>query len=158
MKKRTTFIGAILSLIPLGQPLLIKTGVFLYASGLILNLSEIAQAESAEFYTNRGNKKGVSGDHYGAISEYNKAIEINPNYDSAYANRGATKMNLKNYYGALSDYNKAIGINPSDGTYYTVRGWIRNIFGDFKLACNDFSKGSNLGDKVGTRAFERYCQ
>ena len=158
MKKSTVFIGAILSLIPLGHPLIIKTGIVLYTTGLILSIPEKAQADSAEFFTNRGNKKGVSGDHYGAIADYNKAIEINPNYDSAYVNRGATKMTLKNYYGALADYNKAIEINPSDGTYYTVRGWIKNILGDFKLACNDFRKGSYLGDKVGTKAFERYCQ
>tara|TARA_Y200000002_G_scaffold256112_1_gene212468 strand:+ start:194 stop:568 length:375 start_codon:yes stop_codon:yes gene_type:complete len=124
MKKRTAFIGAILSLIPLGQPLIIKTSVVLSTTGLILSIPEKAQADSAEFFTNRGNKKGVSGDHYGAIADYNKAIEI----------------------------------NPRDGTYYTVRGWIKNTLGDFKLACNDFRKGSYLGDQVGTKAFERYCQ
>ena len=39
MKKRTAFIGAILSLIPLGQPLLIKTSV-LSTTGLMISFPE----------------------------------------------------------------------------------------------------------------------
>ena len=35
MKKRTAFVGALLSLIPLGQPLIIKTGAFLSTTVLI---------------------------------------------------------------------------------------------------------------------------
>ena len=83
MKKRTAFIGAILSFIPLGQPLFIKTGVALSTTGLILSLPEKANAESAGFYFNRANDKAERGDHYGAISDYTKAIEINPNFAGA---------------------------------------------------------------------------
>ena len=45
MKKRTAFIGAILSLIPLGQPLIIKTGVVLSTTGLIISVPEKVYAE-----------------------------------------------------------------------------------------------------------------
>ena len=84
MIKRTAFIGAILSLIPLGQPLLIKTGVALSTTGLMLSLLERANAGDNSYYFNRANKKAEKGDHYGAISDYTKAIEINPLDDSAY--------------------------------------------------------------------------
>ncbi len=79
MKKRTAFIGAILSLIPLGQPLLIKTGVVLSSSAVMLSLSEKVNAKSADFYFNRAYDKAEKGDYYGEISDYTKAIEINPN-------------------------------------------------------------------------------
>ena len=46
MKKRTAFIGAILSLIPLGQPLLIKTGVVLSTTGIIISHTEKVFAKS----------------------------------------------------------------------------------------------------------------
>ena len=46
MKKRTAFIGAILSLIPLGQPLLIKTGVVLSSSVVMLSLPEKVNARN----------------------------------------------------------------------------------------------------------------
>ena len=50
MKKSTFFIGAILSLIPLGQPLIIKTGVVLSATGLMLAVPENAFARKNAYY------------------------------------------------------------------------------------------------------------
>ena len=46
MKKRTVFIGAILSLIPLGKPLLIKTGIFLSTSGITIFNSQKVNAQT----------------------------------------------------------------------------------------------------------------
>ena len=50
MKKRTAFLGAILSLIPLGQPLIIKTGVVLSTTGLMLAVSENVYARDSAFF------------------------------------------------------------------------------------------------------------
>ena len=50
MKKRTAFIGAILSLISSGQPLFLKTGVVLSTTGLMVLAPEKVHAESAYFY------------------------------------------------------------------------------------------------------------
>ena len=57
MKKRTALFGAILSLIPLGHPLMIKTGLVLSTTGLILSFPEKLNAESADYYIDRANKK-----------------------------------------------------------------------------------------------------
>ena len=46
MKKRTAFIGALVSLIPLVQPLLIKTGVTFSTLGVTLFVSEKVNAEN----------------------------------------------------------------------------------------------------------------
>ena len=100
MKKRTAFIGAILSLIPLGQPLLIKTGVVLSSSAVMLSLPQKVNAESAAFYLNRGYENGNNGDYYGAISDFTKAIEINPT-EGAYYNRAWNKDKLKDYISSL---------------------------------------------------------
>ena len=122
MKKRTAFIGAILSLIPLGQPLLIKTCVVLSSSAVMLSLPEKVNAETFTFYFNRAYNKSKKGDHYGAIDDYTKAIEINPTYAKAYYNRGWNKAKLKDHYGAISDFSKAIAINPTDSQAYYNRG------------------------------------
>ena len=53
MKKRTAFIGAILSLIPFGQPLIIKTGVALSTSGFLFSVPEIVYATDNSYYFNR---------------------------------------------------------------------------------------------------------
>ena len=49
MKKRTAFFGAILSLISLGQPLFIKTGVALSTSGFIFFHTEQVLSNSYNF-------------------------------------------------------------------------------------------------------------
>ena len=88
MKKRTAFIGAILSLIPFWQPLLIKTGIALVTAKIVIFNSDWAIAETAEFYFKLGNQKLDSEDYKGAISDYTKAIKINPKDGDAYRERG----------------------------------------------------------------------
>ena len=107
MKKRTAFIGAILSLIPLGQPLLIKTGMVLSSSAVMLSLPEKVNAESADFYFDRAFKKGEEGDYYGAISDFTKAIEIDPTIIGNYTNRGNVKKEIGDMKGACDDWIKA---------------------------------------------------
>ena len=53
MKKRTAFIGALLSLIPLGQPLIIKTGVVLSTTGFLFSVSEKVYARDNSYYFDR---------------------------------------------------------------------------------------------------------
>ena len=148
MKKRTAFIGAILSLIPLGQPLLIKTGVVLSSSAVIPSLSRRANAGDNSYYFDNAYDKAENGDYYGAISDYNKSIEINPEYSIAYNNRGFVKFKIKDYYGAISDYNKAIEINPVYALAYTNRSESKENIGDMKGACADAKKAFSLGDEL----------
>jgi tetratricopeptide (TPR) repeat protein len=55
----------------------------------------------------------VSKDQWAkAISEYNKALEINPRFAKAYYNRGLAYDENGQYDKAISDYEKAIGLNP----------------------------------------------
>ena len=146
MKKRTAFIGAILSLITIGQPLIIKTGFVLSITGLMLSLPETANAESNDFYFDRAFEKGENDDYYGAISDYNKALEIDPNDFQAYYNRGWNKGKLKDYYGEISDYTKAIEINPKLILGFSNRSIAKEDIGDIKGACKDARKAVSLGD------------
>jgi len=84
----------------------------LSSSALILSLPEKANAESADFYFDRAYEKADKGDHYGAISDYTKVIELDPKDADAYFNRGYSKDELEDYYGAISDYTKAIELDP----------------------------------------------
>ena len=145
MKKRTAFIGAILSLIPLGQPLIIKTGVVLSTTSLMLSVSEKLYAGDYSYYFNSAYEKGNNGNHYGAISDFTKAIEINPS-EGAYYNRGNRRMNLKDYYGAISDYIKAIELDPTFIKAYINRSIAKEKIGDINGACFDAKKAISLGD------------
>ena len=157
MKKRTAFVGAILCLIPLGQPLIIQTGVVLSTTALMLYAPEKARAEDGDFYFNRGNDKKRKGDFYGAISDYTKAIEINPNDDDAFYNRGNSKNEIKDYYGSIYDYTKAIEIDSSQPDVFFNRGLSKKYVGDDKGACSDWRKALSLGYKPASKVVRDQC-
>ncbi len=64
-------------------------------------------------------------DYKGAIEDYTKAIDINPDHSNAYNNRGLSKYNLKDYRGSIEDYTKAIDIDPDHPTAYNNRNLAR---------------------------------
>jgi len=150
MKKRTAVIAALVSLMPMGQSLVIGTGATLTSATLILSVPNKVQAETAVFYYNRGVDKSDVGDYKGALFDYNKAIEMNPEFVDAYYNRGTLKGRyLKDYYGAISDFNRAIELDPSRldiREVYNNRGMTKLVgFSDRKGACKDFKKAVSLG-------------
>ena len=110
MKKRTAFIGAILSLIPLGQPLLIKTSVLLSTVGLIISAPEKVFADSADFYLKRAIQKYKTEDFNSALLDINKAIRINPNVSDFYGIRAAIYGRMLNYESSCADMRKAISM------------------------------------------------
>ena len=130
MIKRTAFIGAILSLIPLGQSLIIKTGLVLSTTGLMLVSSEKIHAGDNSYYFDRAYDKAKRGDYYGAIADYTKAIEINPQYAKAYVNRGRSYYFLNNKWDACEDFKKAVSIgHTSTEEWLNTEGasWCRDM-------------------------------
>ena len=82
------------------------------------------ESRDAKFYNNRGAAYGEKGQYDQAISDFNRAIEINPRYTMAYNNRGIVYRLKGRYDQAISDFNKAIGINPLDPEAYNNLAWL----------------------------------
>lgn len=61
-------------------------------------------------FVKRGLARQAEGDHDGAIEDFTKAIELNPNLAQAYASRGVSKEAKGDGAGAKSDYSKSIQI------------------------------------------------
>ncbi len=96
-------------------------------------------------YIQRGSSKDYEKDYRGAIADYNKAIQLDPNNAQAYINRGSSKDYLKDYRGALTDYNKAIQLDPSYAFAYFNRGLTKLNLYDKENGCLDLSKAGELG-------------
>ena len=118
MKKRTAFIGAILSLIPFGQPLLIKTGVILSSAAVMLSLPEIVNANDADYYFDLARFNFNKGKFNEVILNLNTSIKINPNFAAAYLARCGTKVNIQEYEEAITDCEKAFQLNLQDSNNY----------------------------------------
>ena len=102
--------------------------------------------DKIRYYSASGYDKLQSKDYYGAISDFTKAIELDPDYAWFYLSRGASKYYLNDYYGAISDYTKAIEIYPNYDIAYKNRGISKEELGDLNGACADWKKAAELGD------------
>ena len=64
------------------------------------------------FYNNRGKTKTELGRYEESIRDFDKAIELNPNFAVAYYTRGLAKRNLGRFDAADEDINKAVELDP----------------------------------------------
>jgi len=71
------------------------------------------EAVTAAEYNDRGNVLFNEGKYDEAIAEYNKAIELYPEYSSAWNNKGVALEKLGRNEEALECYNKALQLDPS---------------------------------------------
>jgi tetratricopeptide (TPR) repeat protein len=92
-----------------------------------------------------GIEKMNKNDNDGAVADFTKAIEYNPELDQAYYHRANTKYNMRDYKGAMADYNEAIRVNPGFADAYANRGSLKSGNGDRDGACADWRKAKELG-------------
>jgi hypothetical protein len=97
-------------------------------------------AQTAEEYFYLAYEKANKKDYYGAIADYTRVININPNYILAYHNRAFSKGKLNDKYGAIADYTKIIEIDTKNSQAYRTRAVIKKELGDNYGAITDFQE------------------
>jgi|TARA_B110000902_G_scaffold213257_1_gene244649 tetratricopeptide (TPR) repeat protein len=121
--------------------------LFLLTSFISCNTS--VSLEKSKELVRTGIAKERAKDYFGAIADYTKAIELNPNNVSAYGNRGNSKINLKDYSGAMLDFNKCIELKPNNSNSYGNRGVLKSKLKDYYGAIEDYSKAIELDPREG---------
>lgn len=112
-----------------------------------------ADIVKADAYCIRGADYAKKGEYDKAVSDFNKALEINPKDAEAYYNRGSIYYWKNQYILAISDYTKAIEINPRHFKPYRNRGGAYTEIGEHDLAISDFTKVI----EINPRYAEAYC-
>jgi tetratricopeptide (TPR) repeat protein len=73
--------------------------------------------ETPEFDAPSSNREGLAlygrGDFLGAVEQFEKATEVDPNFAEAWNNAGVVRQRLGNLQGAIADFSRAIEVNPS---------------------------------------------
>lgn len=82
--------------------------------------------------------------YYLAIQDFDKAIELNPDYTTAYNNRGFAYYKLGKYDLAIQDFDTVIELDPDYTTAYINRGAAYRRLKQYDLAIQDFDKAIQL--------------
>ena len=123
----------------------------------LLLVPMVSFGQTATDLNTSGNTKLNLEDYYGAIEDYSKAIELDPDDADAYYNRGVAKKKLKDYYGAINDYSKAIELKPDYADAYVNRGISKEDLGDLNGACADWKKAASLGHQNSAQWVRDQC-
>jgi tetratricopeptide (TPR) repeat protein len=86
-----------------------------------------------------------------AISDFNKAIEIDPRLAHAYNNRGWAYMKKWRYDQAISDFDKTIEIDPKFVEAYYYRAIVYFLVEEYEKSLVDAIKAQQLGYQIPTK-------
>ena len=100
-------------------------------------------SQNAEKSYNQGIQHFASKNFKEALTDFNAAISIKPDFDKAYFNRGNTKMELNDLQGALADFNMALNISQQSD-YFFGRAQVKYATSDKSGAEQDYSKAIEL--------------
>jgi tetratricopeptide (TPR) repeat protein len=83
-----------------------------------------------------------------AISDYGKAIELDPKYVGSYINRSTLLKNLGDFRGAKADLDAAIALEPNNPGAYSNRGILQWETGNSREALADMDRSIELRSNV----------
>jgi tetratricopeptide (TPR) repeat protein len=114
-------------------------------------LPVIQNSVEAAAHLKRAKLLFYKNDFAGAIENYNKAIELRPNWAEAYLQRGMARRMYGQLDGSIADYDKASELDPrttrnnrSVAEAYTNHGQILAMNSELENAITDFNKALKL--------------
>ncbi|MCE3259043.1 MAG: putative O-linked N-acetylglucosamine transferase, family protein, partial [Bacteroidetes bacterium] len=107
---------------------------------LFLMISLCTQAQSPKKYFSLAEKLYEANNYTEAITNYTKAIELDPKYEKAYVSRALCYEKLNKKQEAVEDYRKAILLSPKEKEYYYNGGRLLSLLENYKEADQMFRK------------------
>ncbi len=118
-----------------------------YYSKAIFNMDE-NDPNKPIAYSNRGALKSELKDYKSSIADFDRAIELKPDYAKAFNRRGNAKKNLEDYDGAIEDYDRAIELygdkSPEVADVLVNRGNAKSKLEDYDGAIADYDRAIEL--------------
>jgi tetratricopeptide (TPR) repeat protein len=115
------------------------TVLTLICSGMIAGAWLLARND-ARHYHRQADEKMSAGDFAGAIADYDRALEISPNYARGYIDRGDARKAKGEYDAAVADYELALKADSREFSPYYHRGIAKYAKGDPAGALLDYER------------------
>jgi lipoprotein NlpI len=106
-------------------------------------------------YYNRGCEWRDKGEYNLAITDFDQALRLDPNYTSAYNNRGLARREKGDYDGSIADFDQAIRLDPNHVNAYYGRGRDYYSKGQYDKAIADLDQAVQLNPKLSGAIFNR---
>jgi tetratricopeptide (TPR) repeat protein len=104
--------------------------------------------ESSERWSGLGHLKLRNGDYDGAIADFTRALELDPDMSGPYLLRGNAKKLKRDYAGAIADYTRAIELELEyKDVMLTARAEARELTGDLDGAIADYTRAIEIDPK-----------
>jgi len=147
MKKRTAFIGGILSFISFGQPLLLKSTLVLSSTGFIIFVSETVYARTYTSYLQEARDFLIpKGFYREAIKLLYKSLSIKESSEG-YFYLGHAYRSLEEFDNSINSFKKALQFNPNNAVIYQNIGAVEGDLGNHESAIKYCSKAIELNSR-----------
>lgn len=91
------------------------------------------------------------------IRDYDRVLELDPDFPFAWYNRGYVKALDGNYWGAISDLQKAAELDPEFADAFYNKGLLLIYLNLKAVGCQDISMAGELGIEEAYPVLKRYC-
>ncbi|MCB0754642.1 MAG: tetratricopeptide repeat protein [Flavobacteriales bacterium] len=90
-----------------------------------------------------------------AQAEFDKAIEIDPNFVEAYVGRGGIKFQKIEFPAAMEDYNRAVEIAENLVEMHEYKASIKNVLADYEGSKIEGSKADAMKNRLAEALYHR---
>ena len=116
--------------------------------------AELLPSTRSALYFNRGNSNAELGNCNGAILNYTKAIDIEPDVPHYYYNRGNSYLDLSRFQEALDDYGRVSGDTAGHAAFNAGNALLsRGLLTEAKDSYKDAEKKGGNPDGIGQNLF-----
>ena len=108
-------------------------------------------------YNNRGNAYTAKGAYDLAIKDYDRAVELNPNYAKAFNNRAVVYEKTGELDKAIEDFGQAAKVDPNYARPFAHRAAIHAGKHEYDLAVRDYDEAIRLAPVVEPALWNGRC-